>query len=51
MENLTTAQLLYERQATGQSIEDIEIEDYPRLKDILQDLSYPPLWESMSKDK
>lgn len=50
-ENLTTAQLLYERQAAGQSIEDIAIEDYPHLKDILQDLSYPPLWESMHKDK
>ena len=51
LENLTTAQLLYERQAAGQPIDDIAIDDYPRLKDILQDLSYPPLWESMHKDK
>jgi hypothetical protein len=51
LENLTTAQLLYERQAAGQPIDDIAIDDYPRLKDILQDLSYPPLWESMYKDK
>lgn len=51
MENLTTIQLLYERQVAGQSIEDISIEDYPHLKDLLLDLSYPSLWESMNKDK
>lgn len=32
LENLTTAQLLYERQAAGQPINDIAIDDYPRLK-------------------
>ena len=41
LDNLTTVQLLYERQAAGQPIDDIVIEDYPRLKDILQDLSSP----------
>lgn len=51
MENLATVRLLYERQVAGRSVEDIVIEDYPRLKDLLLDLSYPPLWESMSKDK
>ena len=51
LDNLTTVQLLYERQAAGQPIDDIVIEDYPRLKDILQDLSYPPLWDSMHKNK
>lgn len=49
MENLTTIQLLYERKVAGQSIEDISIEDYPHLKDLLSDLSYPSLWESMKK--
>ena len=38
MNNLTTVQLLYERQAEGQPVKDIVIEDYPRLKDILLDL-------------
>ena len=32
LDNLTTAQLLYERQAAGQPINDIAIDDYPRLK-------------------
>ena len=38
MNNLTPVQLLYERQAEGQPVKDIVIEDYPRLKDILMDL-------------
>ena len=43
VENLSTAQTLYERQKEGKPIDDIVIEDYPYLKDILMDLSYPPL--------
>ena len=42
MNNLTTVQLLYERQAEGQPVKDIVIEDYPRLKDILLDLLVKP---------
>ena len=30
-------------------MEDIEVPDYPQLKEILLDLSCPPLWESMQK--
>ena len=51
VENLSTAQTLYERQKEGKPIDDIVIEDYPYLKDILMDLSYPPLWETMMKDR
>ena len=38
---------MYERQKEGDGIEDIVVPDYPLLKEILTDLSYPPLWESM----
>ena len=33
----------------GQDIEGIEVPDYPQLGEILKDLSYPPLWESMQE--
>lgn len=48
MQNISTLQQLYERQVAGESIEDVFIEDYPQLQDFLLDLSYPPLWESLS---
>lgn len=46
-ENIALSKAMYERQKQGQSIEDIGVPDYPQLREILKDLSYPPLWESM----
>lgn len=45
VQNITIAPKLYERQKAERAIDDIEIPDYPQLKEILLDLSYPPLWE------
>lgn len=46
-ENITLCRVMYERQKEGKSIEDINVPDYPQLREVLQDLSYPLLWESM----
>lgn len=51
LENIDIAKTLNERQKAGACIDDIAIPDYPQLKDILTDLSYPSLWESMQADK
>lgn len=47
--NISIAKTLYERQKAGKSTEDIIIPDYPQLKDLLTDLSYPTIWESIQK--
>ena len=46
-ENISISKAMYEKQKEGKGIEDIAVPDYPQLKEILQDLSYPALWESM----
>lgn len=38
---------MYERLKEGNGIEDIVVPDYPQLREILQDLTNPTLWESM----
>ena len=48
-ENIPLSKTMYERQKEGKSTEDINVPDYPQLKEILTDLSYPPLWESMQE--
>lgn len=50
-ENLAIAKTLYESQKKGKSFDSIVVPDYPQLYDILTNLSYPPLWESMIDDK
>lgn len=47
LENICIAQTLYELQKNGESTESTDVPDYPQLKNILLDLSYPPLWESL----
>jgi len=47
LENIGIAKNLYELQKEGKEIDSVLIPDYPQLKDILTDLSYPKLWESM----
>lgn len=47
LENISIAQTLYELQKNGESTESTDVPDYPQLKNILLDLSYPPLWESL----
>ena len=39
--NLSLARALYERQKEGQGTDDVVIPDYPQLRDLLTDLSYP----------
>jgi len=46
-EYISLSKAMYEKQKEGKGIEDIDVPDYPQLKEILQDLSYPALWESM----
>ena len=48
-ENISLSKAMYERQKDGIGIDDIDVPDYPELKGILTDLSYPSLWESMQK--
>lgn len=48
-ENIDIAKMLYERRKEGKSVEGIDIPDYPQLKEMLIDLAYPPLWESMKE--
>lgn len=50
LENIGIAQKLYKQQRKGNGTGDIEVPDYPELRDILLDLSYPPLWEAMQKE-
>lgn len=50
VQNIAIAKKLYERLKEGKAIDGIEIPDYPLLKDVLLDLSYPPLWEYLTKD-
>ena len=51
VKNISVVKNLYERQVAGKPIEDINIPDYPQLKDFMMDLAYPPLWESMCKNE
>ena len=46
-ENISLSKAMYEKLKEGKGIEDIVVPDYPQLKEILQDLSSPALWESM----
>lgn len=48
-ENIDIAKTLYDRQKEGIYLDDIDIPDYPQLKELLIDLSFPPLWESMKE--
>lgn len=48
-ENISLSKAMYEKQKEGKSTDDIEVPDYPQLKEILTDLSYPLLWESMQE--
>ena len=48
-EYIPLAKCMYERQKKRKGIEDIYVPDYPQLKEILRDLSYPDLWESMQE--
>jgi hypothetical protein len=50
LENIGIAKKLYELQKVGKGTDDIEVPYYPQLRDILLDLSYPPLWEAMQKE-
>ena len=47
LDNLALARTLYERQKEGLGTDNVVIPDYPQLRDLLTDLSYPTLWESM----
>ena len=48
-EHIDIAHAMYQRRKEGNEIDDIEVPDYPQLKELLQDLSYPTLWESMQE--
>lgn len=48
-EHIDIAHAMYQRRKEGNEIDDIEVPDYPQLKELLQDLSYPILWESMQE--
>lgn len=47
IDNIPVIQTLYERQVAGFSVEGVVIEDYPLLKEVLVDLSFPALWDSL----
>ena len=49
-ENITLSKTMYERQKDGKDIDDIDVPNYPQLREVLTDLSYPPLWESMQTE-
>ena len=48
-ENIAISKAMYERQKLGHDLGDIEVPDYPQLREFLKDLSYPPLWEAMQE--
>ena len=48
-EHIPLAKAMYEKQNAGKGIEDIDVPDYPQLREILTDLSCPLLWESMQE--
>jgi len=50
-DNIETAKVLYELKTDGKSTDATAVPDYPQLKEILDDLSYPALWESMKDAK
>lgn len=49
LDNLALARSLYVRQKEGLSTDDVAIPNYPQLRELLTDLSYPTLWESMQE--
>ena len=50
-QNIGIARVLYERRKEGRSTDDVEVPDYPQLRDFLMDLSIPDLWESMQEGR
>lgn len=48
-EHIVVAKTFYERQKAGLPTDDIELPDYPQLRELLTDLSHPAVWEMMQK--
>lgn len=50
-QNINLGKAMYENRKKGMDIEDIKVQDYPQLREILTELSEPLFWESMMDEK